>query len=92
MVLPLPAGPVIDLEQQTMTARIQDVLSTDIASALRRDGGDIELVRVADKRVYVRLTGACAACRASDATIEGWVEQQLRLHVDEELEVIEVKS
>ena len=47
-------------------------------------------MRYRDRRVYVRLTGACAACRASDATIKGWVEAQLREFVDAALEVIEV--
>ncbi len=75
-----------------LTERVRELLENDIARALRTDGGDIELVGIKDNRVYVRLTGACAACRASDATIKGWVENQLREHVGEGLEVIEVRS
>jgi NifU-like protein len=71
--------------------KVQEVLREEIAPALRRDGGDIELVRFHDNRVFVRLTGACAACRASEATIKDWVESQLREHISEDLEVIEVK-
>ncbi len=52
--------------------------------------GDIEFVRYDSGRVYVRLTGACAACRASDATIKGYVESQLREFVDDSLSVFEV--
>jgi NifU-like protein len=81
-----------DPEQQERIARIREVLEEEIAPALRRDGGDIELVRCSDVRVFVRLTGACAACRASEATIKDWVESQLREHVSEDLEVIEVKT
>ncbi len=73
-----------------VVARIRELLAEDIAPALRNDGGDIEFVRYRDRRVYVRLTGACAACRASDATIKGYVEARLREFVDERLEVIEV--
>ncbi|MFH1845584.1 MAG: (2Fe-2S)-binding protein [bacterium] len=81
------ATPVAALEE-----RIRELLVNDVARALRTDGGDIELVAVSGKQIFVRLTGACAACRASEATIKGWVEHQLREHIDEELEVIEVKS
>ncbi|MBE0566934.1 MAG: NifU family protein, partial [Krumholzibacteria bacterium] len=73
-----------------VVARIRELLAGDIAPALRHDGGDIEFVRYLDRRVYVRLTGACAACRASDATIKGWVEAQLREFVDDRIQVIEV--
>jgi NifU-like protein len=83
---PPPAG------DRDIIIKIQEVMENEIAPALRTDGGDIELVRYRDGRVYVRLVGSCAACRASDATIEGWVESQLREHVREDLEVVEVKT
>ena len=70
--------------------RIRELLATDIAPMLRNDGGDIEFVRCQGDAVYVRLTGNCAACRASEATIEGFVQAQLREFVDENIEVIEV--
>ncbi len=72
--------------------RIKEVLAQDIAPALRNDGGDIEFVRCTDNKVFVRLTGNCAACRVSDVTIKGYVEAQLREFVDDKLEVIEVNS
>jgi len=78
--------------EENLEQRIRELLVNDVARALRTDGGDIELVAVSGKQIFVRLTGACAACRASEATIKGWVEHQLREHIDEELEVIEVKS
>jgi NifU-like protein len=77
-------------DEPALVARIRELLAEDIAPALRHDGGDIEFVRWQEPRVFVRLTGACAACRASDATIKGWVEAQLREFVDERIEVIEV--
>jgi NifU-like protein len=81
-----------DEKDREKMLKIKEVLENDIARALRTDGGDIELVRFRDNRVYVRLKGSCAACRASEATIEGWVQSQLREHVDADLEVIEVNS
>jgi len=70
--------------------QVREVLENDIARALRTDGGDIELVEIRGNEVHVRLTGACASCPSSQATIKGWVEGQLREHVSEDLEVIEV--
>ncbi|MBU8870235.1 MAG: Fe-S cluster assembly protein NifU [Gemmatimonadales bacterium] len=75
-----------------IVARIQEHLDNEISLALRNDGGDIEFVRYRDSKVFVRLTGACAACRASDATIKGYVQAQLREFIAAELEVIEVNK
>ena len=89
----MPAAPAVEraaARTRRSWRRIQELLANDIAVALRNDGGDIEFVRFQDNQVFVRLTGACAACRASDATIKGYVEAQLREFVDEDLEVIEV--
>ena len=80
----------ISPEDQKIIANIKELLANDISVALRNDGGDIEFVRLQGNRVYVRLTGACAACRASDVTIKDYVEAQLREFVRDDLEVIEV--
>lgn len=45
--------------------------------ALRAHGGDIELVRVEDSRVVVRLTGACAGCPMAQLTLKQGVEKFL---------------
>lgn len=87
-----PATPAPATDEDPRAARIRELLEEDIAPALRNDGGDIEYVRMQGDRVFVRLTGACAACRASDATIKGYVESRLHEFVDEKLEVIEVNS
>jgi NifU-like protein len=86
-----PAAPAaVPAADADIVGRIREVLDNDVSVALRNDGGDIEFVRYQEGRVYVRLTGACAACRSSEATIKGYVEAQLREFVDENLTVIEV--
>ena len=72
--------------------RVAELLAEDVAPALRADGGDVELVAVHGRRVHVRLTGACAACPASGATVEGWIQQRLRELLDEEVVVVEEKA
>lgn len=85
-----PAGPEHDPADAALVGRIAELLRTEISPALGADGGDIEFVRYRDLRVYVRLTGNCAACRSSAATIGGLVEPRLREFVDHRLTVIEV--
>jgi NifU-like protein len=79
-------------EDSEIVARIQELLDQDIAVTLRNDGGDIEFVRFLDNRVFVRLTGSCAACRSSEVTIKNVVEAKLREFVSEDLQVVEVNQ
>jgi NifU-like protein len=85
-----PDGPVHEAVDAAIVARIAELLAVEIAPALRNDGGDIEFVSYRDLRVYVRLTGNCAACRSSAATVSGLVEPRLREFVDPRLSVVEV--
>jgi NifU-like protein len=87
-----PSRPAAAASADEQMARVREVLEHEVAPALRQDGGDIELVGIYGGRIFVRLTGSCAACRASDVTIKGWVESTLREQLDENLEVVEVKS
>jgi Fe-S cluster biogenesis protein NfuA len=54
-----------------------------IRPALRADGGDIELIDVADGVVKVRLTGACGGCPMSQMTLKMGVERILKQQVPE---------
>lgn len=49
-----------------------------IRPALRRDGGDIELVAVEGADVRVSLRGACTSCPSSASTLQYLVERALR--------------
>ncbi len=50
--------------------RIESALEA-IRPNLRRDHGDVELVEVEGKNVYVNMTGACAGCQMASVTLEG---------------------
>ncbi|MBJ6724347.1 NifU family protein [Geomesophilobacter sediminis] len=61
-----------------MSAEIERVLD-EIRPALRADGGNVELVEVAeDGVVKVRLTGACGHCPMSTQTLKFGVERVLK--------------
>lgn len=43
---------------------------------LLRDHGDVELVEIDGKNVYVNMTGACAGCQMASTTLEG-IQQRI---------------
>ena len=65
-----------------MKERIEELLK-EIAIALKRDGGDIELVDVEDNVVKVKLKGSCAGCPFSQMTIKNFVERELKKSIPE---------
>ena len=47
---------------------------------LHNDGGDMELVEITkDKRVIVKLLGACESCSVSSVTIKAGLEENLKI-------------
>lgn len=70
---------------------IEEAIQREIAPALMRDGGDIELVDIAGDEVQVTLKGACAACPSSKRTLADFVTEKLRELVSENITVKEVR-
>ena len=51
---------------------------------LKNDGGDMELIEItADKKVRVRLLGACQTCSISPVTLKAGLEESLKVSVPE---------
>ncbi|MEZ4322990.1 MAG: NifU family protein [Myxococcota bacterium] len=65
------AGAPLTVEQ--VEALFEDM----VRPALQSDGGDIDLVKVEDNDVYVRLVGACSSCPSSTVTMKMGVERLL---------------
>ncbi len=73
----------VDKKPERMTTlqkikKIEEVLEREIKPALRKDGGDIELVDVDGDFVMVSLRGACTSCSKSQTTLKEYVEKKLR--------------
>jgi NifU-like protein len=83
-----PAG-MTNLEKIKL---IEETLEREIKPALKKDGGNIELIDVDGDRVYVKLRGTCATCTKSDLTLKHYVESKLRELVTPELAVEEVQQ
>jgi len=71
--------------------RIEEVLEREVRPALRKDGGDIELIDVDGDYVIVSLRGACVSCKKSQTTLKEYVEKKLREQVLDTLIVEEDK-
>ncbi|MCX5856599.1 MAG: NifU family protein [Deltaproteobacteria bacterium] len=73
-----------------MKDRVQKAIN-QIRPNLQADGGDVELVDVAeDGVVKVRLTGACRGCPMSQVTLKMGIEKFLKKEVPEVKEVLSV--
>lgn len=57
---------------------------------MQSHGGDVSLVKVEDKTVFVQLSGSCDGCSMSAVTLKNTVEESLREHVPtiERVEVV----
>lgn len=69
--------------------KIKELLDT-LRPYLNMDGGDVEFVEYKDKIVYVKLTGACAACMFSDDTIKNGLYETIKAEIPEVEGVINV--
>lgn len=65
--------PHTPMNVETVQALFEDM----VRPALQADGGDIELVKVEDDAVHVRLVGACSTCPSSTVTMKMGVERLL---------------
>jgi NifU-like protein len=71
---------------------IEEVLEREIRPALRKDGGDIELIDVDGDTVIVSLRGSCVSCKKSQTTLKEYVEKKLREQVLDTLTVEEGRA
>ncbi|GAC1579694.1 MAG: NifU family protein [Candidatus Elarobacter sp.] len=66
----------------TIEGRIEAALDR-IRPAIRRDGGDVWLVKVDNDVAFVQMIGACGGCPASHQTLKGGIEAVVREDVPE---------
>ena len=57
--------------------RVEAVLEERVRPALRAHGGEIQIDRLEDGVLYVKLLGQCAGCPSADLTNETIVEAEL---------------
>jgi len=74
-------------DDDSVEARIRDLLDHKVRPAVAQDGGDITFQRYEDGIVYLTLRGACAGCPSSTMTLKAGVESLLRHYIPEVREV-----
>ena len=62
------------IDAPALEVRVEAALD-EIRPAIRRDGGDVWLVRIAEGVAYVQMIGACGGCPMSNATLKGGIER-----------------
>ena len=72
---PPPAAKRPKLGTLQRIRRIESAIEA-IRPNLKRDRGDVELVEIDGKNIYVNMTGACAGCQMASTTIEG-IQQRI---------------
>ncbi|MDO9542283.1 MAG: Fe-S cluster assembly protein NifU [Kiritimatiellia bacterium] len=68
---------------------IEETLEKEVRPALRKDGGDIELIDVTGNKVLVALRGMCANCQVARFTLKDVVEAKLKEFVSQDIVVEE---
>jgi len=66
--------------------RIEELLD-DIRPNLQRDHGDVELIEVDGRDIFVKMTGACAGCQMASTTLGG-IQQHLAEGLGEFIQVL----
>jgi NifU-like protein len=74
-VAPLAAGEKPKLTNIQRMRKIEEIIE-EIRPMLQRDHGDIEIVDIIGKNIYVNLKGACMGCALEAATL-GSIQQKL---------------
>lgn len=75
--------------EETVT-KVMEALDS-IRPFLHKDGGDIELVDVQDKKVLVKLLGNCSGCPVNFSTMKLGVENTIKQHAPEIEEVLNIE-
>jgi NifU-like protein len=70
--------------------RIETVLES-VRPQLQRDHGDIELVDVDGKTIYVNMTGACAGCQMEALTLQG-IQAKLMEELGELIKLVPTRA
>ena len=70
--------------------KVNNVIETQISPELQKDGGDIELVDIKNRTIYVRLKGRCSGCKNSTITLKNFAEKILKDSLGSDVTVIEV--
>ena len=79
-----------EIKHEETVIKVLEALET-IRPFLNKDGGDIELVDVKAETVFVKLIGNCNGCPMSFSIMKLGVENTIKQHAPEILQVVSVE-
>ncbi|HHX89310.1 MAG TPA: hypothetical protein GX700_05950 [Paracoccus sp.] len=65
-------------DDEWMLVAVNNLLASQINPSIAKHGGSISAERVSDGTLYIRMSGGCQGCAASQLTLRGGVERILR--------------
>ena len=68
--------------------RIEEILDETIRPGLQGDGGDIEVIKYEENKIYIHYQGACGTCPSSTSGTLMAIEGIMREQFNPEVEVI----
>jgi len=71
--------------------KINNIIETQISPELQKDGGDIELVDIKNRTIFVKLKGRCSGCKNSTMTLKNFAEKILKDSLGSDITLVEVK-
>lgn len=80
----------IPFSNEELFEAVNNILDGKIKDYIKKDGGDIELIKVDNAIIYVRLSGACVGCAGSSSTLKYVVEKEIKRMIHPELIVEQV--
>jgi NifU-like protein len=92
----IPGGPAKESAKPAGMTNLQRIKKIEavlesVRPQLKRDGGDIELLDVDGKTIYVSMTGACAGCQMEALTLQG-IQQKLMEELKEFIKIVPTKA
>lgn len=79
---------IVHFEPSEYDDAIRGLLDEYVRPAVENDGGAIDFRGFKDGKVTVVMKGSCAGCPSSTATLKGGIENLLKQHLPEVLEVV----
>lgn len=76
----------------TVAERVEALIAEQINPSLAAHSGSVELVRVEDDRVFVRLQGGCHGCAMAAITLYDGIEKALHAAIPEIRAVVDVTN
>lgn len=70
--------------------KMEEILDETVRPGLQGDGGDIEIIKYEDHKLYVSYQGACGSCPSSTTGTLMYIEGMMKERFDPDIEVIPV--